>query len=129
MSKQLLGIDYGRTFLGLAIIREITPQPLTVIKSKSDNHKIEEVLKICQKENISQIIIGFSFGKLANRITGFVNQLRKKTAIQIDFVDETLSTNQAFTKMIEQQVPQKKRRQLEHAYAAVVLLELFLQQK
>lgn len=121
----ILGIDYGRVYLGLAVAKENIPFPLTVIKSKSDNHKISEIVKICKREKISRIIVGKGSGRLENHIRGFVNKLKKKVDQEILFVDEALTTNQAVNQMIVEGVSQKRRKELEHAYAAALLLTLY----
>lgn len=123
----LLGIDYGTVYLGLAIARENLPVALTVVKSKSDDHKIAEIVKICHQEIISKIIIGKGSGKLENHIKDFINKLKEKINLEIIPVDETLSSNEALNQMIKEGVPLKKRKKEEHAFAAALLLSLYLQ--
>lgn len=125
----LLGIDYGRVYLGLAISREGIPVPLKVVKSKSDTHKLGEIVKICNEENIFKIIIGGGSDKLENHLRGFINKLTEKTGINIVIIDETLTSNQAVEKMIIEGISQKKRKEMEHAYAASLLLNLYLGQE
>lgn len=124
----ILGIDYGRVYLGLAISQEGICSPLKVVKSKSDNHKLDEIIKLVKGKNISKIVFGFAQGKLENHIRGFIKKLKEKTKIETILVDETLTSNEALKKMIEEGVPQKKRREMEHAYAACLILNMYLEE-
>lgn len=125
----LLGIDYGRVYLGLAISIEGICRPLKVIKSKSDTHKLDEIEKLVRQECILKIVFGKGSGKLENHIRGFVKKLKEKTKIEVILIDETLTSNQALQKMIEEGVSQKKRREMEHAYAALLLLSQYSEQE
>ncbi|MCL5970560.1 MAG: Holliday junction resolvase RuvX [Patescibacteria group bacterium] len=124
----LLGIDYGTVYLGLAISRENLPETLAVIKSKSDDHKIAEIVKICREENISKIIIGKGGAKLENRIKGFIKKIKEKITVEIIPVDETLTSSEALDQMIEEGVPRKQRKEKEHSFAAALLLRSYLQE-
>lgn len=123
---KLLGIDYGKVYMGLATTEdELTPTVLKVVKSKSDTHKINEIAKICKEEGINKVVIGNGSGKLENHIRGFIDQLKKNLTAEVVSIDETLTSNQAVEKMIADGVPQKKRSELEHGYAAAILLSLY----
>lgn len=114
----VLGIDYGLVYMGLAISREGLPRPLTVIKSKSDQHKISEIIRICEKEKVDKIVIGAESG-------GFINKLIKVLKIEVVTVDETLTNKIAFESMMMEGIGQKKRKELEHAFAAAVILKIY----
>lgn len=122
----LLGIDYGRVYLGIAVCKDSLPYPLTVIKSKSDQHKIEGIITICKKEKIDEIIIGQGSNNLSKHIKQFSQKLQQKSKIRVFLIDETLTSNNAVEAMINQGISQKKRRKQEHAFAAVFLLEQYI---
>lgn len=125
----LLGIDYGRIYLGLAISYGRFPKALTVVKSKSDEHKIAEITRICNQEQITKIIIGKGSGQLANHIRGFTKKLKQKLNLEIIAIDEDLTSNEAVETMIMENVSQKMRKTQEHAYAASLLLKLYLEKE
>lgn len=124
----ILSIDYGRIYLGLAISRQSFSFPLKVIKSKSDQHKIREIVKIIKQEEIAKIILGWQAGKLEAKIKGFANKLEKITKLEVVLIDENLTSKQAVNKMIKEGVSQKKRKFLEHAYAACLILDNYLEE-
>lgn len=123
---KLLGIDYGTVYTGIAVSdKNASPQPLTVIKSKSDQHKIDEIVRLSKEENIDKIIIGNGSGKLENHIRGFINNLTKAVKKEVVAVDETLTSNFAFESMVNSGLSKKKRKDFEHAYAAAIILKIY----
>lgn len=117
----LLGIDYGRVHVGLALSQTGIPAPLTAFSTKSDERKLEVIKSEIEKNNVDAIVIGEG--------SGFIGKLKKIINIPIYTVDETLTSNEAIPYMIKNNVPLKKRRILEHAYAACILLEHYYEQK
>ena len=74
--NNILAIDYGERFLGLAVrtAKTTIPIPLKVIDSKKDI--IKKSLIDCIKEyNINEIVIGYPIGlnNSENRMTNLVN--------------------------------------------------------
>ncbi len=121
----ILSIDYGKFYTGLAICKDGFIYPLTVIRSRSDKHKIENILRIIKDEEISLIVIGVSFGKLRTTVTGFIKKLKLKTDKEIIEIDETLSSKKAVQRMVNEGLSKKNRSEKEHAYAACEILETF----
>ncbi len=122
----LLGIDYGRIYLGMAVAIDKYPQISKVVKSKSDHHKITEISNICIKEDINKIIIGYGSDSFKTDIDNFIELLKKTIKHEIVIVEESFTSNLAIEEMIKDQVPRNKRKLLEHAYAAKILLQNYL---
>ena len=96
-----LGIDYGSKRIGLALSDEggVLAFPYSILLNDTD--LLEKILKICEKENVSAIIIGESHnlaGK-ANKIMGsiemFKRNLEAETDIPISFQKEFMTTVEA----------------------------------
>ena len=96
--NNLLAIDYGERFLGIAIrtIKTSIPIPLKVIDSKKDSitKSIQEIIK---EYDITDIVIGYPIGlnNSENRMTTLVNifiQEISKFNIPIYKIDERLSS-------------------------------------
>ncbi len=122
----ILGVDYGRVNLGVAIAKEGLCFPLTVIKSKSDQHKLDELVKIIQKEDISKIVFGSGGDKLKNHIKSFAQKLAKQVKKEVVLIDETLTNYEAVAGMIKEGIPKQKRKEKEHAYAACAIIKIYL---
>ncbi|MBI2029339.1 Holliday junction resolvase RuvX [Candidatus Gottesmanbacteria bacterium] len=127
--NMILAIDYGRVHMGLAISQSGIPSPLRVISTRSDQRKLEDIKQILTEYNIEGIVIGKGSGELGNHIRGFIQKIKKFTSIPITSIDETLTSNHALDYMIKNNVPVKKRKSLEHTYAACILLEEYYEQQ
>ena len=96
--NNILAIDYGERFLGLAVrtAKTTIPLPLKVIDSKKDI--IKKSLIDCIKEyNINEIVIGYPIGlnNSENRMTNLVNDFIEdinEFNIPIFKIDERLSS-------------------------------------
>jgi len=96
--NNILSIDYGERYLGLAVRTEKTtiPIPVTVIDSKKQN-----VLKVINENidnySISTIVIGYPIGlnNSENRMTNLVNNFVEELInlnVQVHKIDERLSS-------------------------------------
>ena len=96
--NNILAIDYGERFLGLAVrtAKTTIPIPLKVIDSKNDI--IKKSLIDCIKEySINEIVIGYPIGlnNSENRMTNLVNEFIEdinEFNIPIFKIDERLSS-------------------------------------
>lgn len=123
---KILGIDYGRKKMGLAIAVRSLAEPLCVIRY-SDNFKlIENLKKIISEEKIEKIIVGISEGDMAEESKLFSLDLSKSLNIAVETFDETLSTYDAQKLSIESGMSRKKRHEMEDAFAATVVLQSYI---
>ncbi len=124
---RLLGIDYGLRKIGLAISEGQFARPFCVIRLSEKSRALRKIAKIVQEQNIKKIVIGISEGKMAKLSKEFGKMLSKKLKIEVNYVDETLSTSDAQDFAIQAHIPQRKRRRLEDAYSAALILQRYLE--
>ncbi len=126
---RVLGIDFGLKKIGLALAETESKlaTPLKTIKVK-DNHSlvISKVKNLCQKEKVSQIVIGLPESGLVQRIKNFGEKLHQTTGWPVFYQAETLTTKDALAKMKEVGIRGKAREEKEDALAAVLILESWL---
>lgn len=115
-----LGIDYGERKIGLAISSGKLAQPLKVV------HSLSEILDIINKEHVEKIVIGISEGQVAKNAKKFAEELKEKTNLEVVEIDETLSTKDAQAMAMEAGIKRKKRKAMEDAYAAALILQSYL---
>jgi putative Holliday junction resolvase len=94
---KLLGIDYGRRRIGLAITDEdgagIRGLP-TIDKNKTPD-SIQEILSIIIKEKPGALVVGLPLDFLDNEtdmskeVRSFADELKGKSGLEIHFVDES----------------------------------------
>jgi len=134
-----LGIDYGSKRIGLAMSDDggTLAFPLKIISN--DVFLIEAIAKICQTENIAEIVIGESFdlsGK-ANKIMGDINDFKTNLAeslkLPISFQKEFMTTVEARGREGKEVNNARKVAKPEQAQAdasaAALILQRFLDKK
>ena len=96
--NNILSIDYGERYLGLAVRTDKTsiPIPVAVIDSKKDN-TMKTIKEYIKTYIINQIVIGYPIGlnNSENRMTNLVNDFIVDLSIlnvKIHKIDERLSS-------------------------------------
>ena len=96
--NNILSIDYGERYLGVAVRTEKTtiPIPVTVLDSKKNNI-LNDIEKYIYTYNISMIVIGYPIGlnnsenRMTNLVNNFINDLNILN-IEVHKIDEMLSS-------------------------------------
>ena len=96
--NNILSIDYGERYLGLAVRTDKTsiPIPVTVIDSKKQN-VLKVINEYIENYNVSTIVIGYPIGlnNSENRMTNLVNSFVEELInlnVQVHKIDERLSS-------------------------------------
>lgn len=124
---KILGIDFGKRKIGLAYSEGLLASPLSVIQVKTQKQAISEIVSICERLAIEKIVIGLSGGSLDRTTLPFGENLSKITNIPLAFVDETRTSTEAIAKMVEGETTKKKRKVLEDAVAATIILNTYIE--
>lgn len=123
---KILGIDYGLKKIGLSLAETSLAEPYNVIKYSSKSKLFSVIKNIIDKEKIGKVVIGISEGKMAKKTLDFGEDLKKQVDIDIDYIDETLTTKEANDLAIQAGKKRKKRREFEDAYSATLILQRYL---
>lgn len=110
---KILGIDYGRSKIGLAVAEGSLAAPWKVVKTG-------ELKKILGKEKFDRMVVGVSEGRMGEEQKRFAENISAET------FDETLTTKEAQRLSLEAGISRKKRRRLEDAFAATIMLQSYL---
>ena len=123
---RILGIDYGKRKIGIALGDERLVEGLTVVRYEDEKKALEKIIKIIKKEKINEIVVGISEGQIGEESRKFGEKLGKKVNLPVHFQDETLTTRDAQALSIIAGIKRKKRRALEDAYSAALILQNYL---
>tara|TARA_Y100000768_G_scaffold383743_1_gene366427 strand:- start:1027 stop:1404 length:378 start_codon:yes stop_codon:yes gene_type:complete len=96
--NNILSIDYGERYLGLAVrtVKTTIPIPLSVIDVKKVN-KLKVITDYVEKYKVNLIVIGYPIGlnnsenRMTNLVNSFINDLTILN-LQIHKIDERLSS-------------------------------------
>lgn len=119
-----LCIDYGRAHLGLAYADHSLATPLPALHN--DPSLFARLGSLLQEYQITHLVVGMPSGPIASEVTSFANRLNLEFSLPVILHDETLSTHEAQVKLRESGAKRAKRRH-EHSYAAVLILEDYLE--
>jgi len=120
-----LGIDWGEKRIGLAVGDSSAKLavPFGVVFS------LKEILKITKEEDIEKVIVGepkrmSGKGNLAEAFNRFVGKLKKNLNVEIELIDERLSSKAADNLM-----GSKKEKAPRDAVAAMIILQSYFDMK
>lgn len=123
---RLLGIDYGQKKLGVAVAFSPIAEPYSVIRRSNRESVLEKIKTLVEAEQIERVVVGISEGEMAKETKNFADNLRAYLTVPVDLHDETLSTQSAQKLAQEANVARAKRKRLEDAYAASIMLQSYL---
>lgn len=122
-----LGVDYGRKKIGLAISDGKLAEPYKVIRYIDIKTLSKQLKQIIRQENIEKVVIGISEGKMAKESKKFGQAVKLcDNEVVIDFFDETLSTYDAQQMSIQSHMGRKKRKEMEDAFSASIMLQSYI---
>lgn len=128
---KILGIDYGRKKIGLATATSILAEPYQVVRYETIGEAIKKIRQVIEKEEIKKIVIGISEGQMGEETKKFSQSLslRLRLKILVETFDETLTSFDAQKMAIEAGIKRSKRKNLEDAYAATLMLQSYIDSK
>jgi len=127
---RLLGIDYGRKRIGLAISDElqIISSPLTVLKNNSSF--LDELKKICDSYSVVKIIIGYPYSEkyvaAAREVILFSEKIKQNTGFSIEFQNEEYSSVFSLSLLKSMGINDKKIKASLDKFAAQKILEDYI---
>jgi putative Holliday junction resolvase len=132
---RLLGIDYGRKRIGLALSDPLgySAQPLSFIPN--NDRAFQELLRIIGEREVSEIVVGFPRSlsgearEMAKEAEVFGNALRTKAGIPLHFWDERFSSSEAENLLVSADVRRSKRKEVRDSVAASLILQGFMESR
>jgi len=115
-----LAIDYGTKNIGLAVSTLGIITPISGIKN--DKNTINNIQKIIFDYKINSIYVGISEGQFAITTKAFIEKLRSVLQLNIETVEEAVSTIEAQEIYIKNKNKKKDYKKLIDSVAAAVIL-------
>lgn len=120
-----LGIDYGKKKVGLAVSEGLVASPLKVIDATSLKDAVSKITHIIASENIDVLVVGLpESGEAKKLVESFLKEVQEKD-LRIEIVEETLSSQNALSNMLNLNLS-KKSRSREDAFSAALILQDYL---
>ncbi|MGF0095655.1 Holliday junction resolvase RuvX [Peptoniphilus sp. AGMB00490] len=132
--NKVLGLDVGDVWIGVAISDALmlTAQPLMTIKRESNKSVYDKIHDIIKENNIEKIVVGLpknmnnTIGPQSEKVMKFAEKLKNKFGIEIEYVDERMTTLMAEQVLIAGSVRRENRKKYIDKIAATYILQSYL---
>ena len=134
---RIMALDYGDKTVGVAITDELglTAQPITTITRERTNklRKTYQAIEgLIDEYSVEKIVVGMPYnmddteGERTEKTRSFIEELKRRTGLEIIEVDERLTTVAADEILEEMEVPVSERKKYIDKIAASIILESYL---
>ncbi len=131
---RILALDVGDKRIGVAISDElgISAHSLMTINRSDIRKETREIIELITDYNVEEMIVGMpvmmdgSMGIQGEKVSRFVDELKKEINIPIKFVDERLSTRLVERTLIDADISRGKRKKIIDKLSAVVILQDYM---
>ncbi|MBL8188621.1 MAG: Holliday junction resolvase RuvX [Acidobacteria bacterium] len=131
---RVMAVDFGTKAIGLAICDELqlAVRPLTTLRHPHLQDAPQHISQLAEQYDIGTLVVGLPLnmdgtsGEAVEKVNAFVAKLRPLVAVPIKFVDERLTSFEADQILREMGVGLKERKARSDEYAAVLILQDYL---
>lgn len=132
--QRMLGLDLGTKRIGVAVSDSlnIIAQSVGTIERRSIKNDIKKIQDLIREYSASKLIVGLPLnmngteGKSANLAFNFVSELKKEIDVDVEMIDERLTTAQGERIFLEADLSRGKRRKNIDKIAAQLILQNYL---
>ena len=130
---KLMGIDYGRRRIGLAVTDEegFGIRGLGVIDRKKKDDYFSELISIIRTENPQILVFGLPLDiedketVMSEEVRRFACKVEKEISLPVEFVDESLSSRKASQLLSLRKKKHRRNKALVDRIAACLILERY----
>lgn len=131
---RVIAVDFGTKAIGLAICDELqlAVRPLTTLRHPHLQDAPQRIGQLAEEYDIGALVVGLPLnmdgtsGEAVEKVKAFVAELRPLVSVPIKFVDERLTSFEADQILREMGVGLKERKAKSDEYAAVLILQDYL---
>lgn len=134
---RIMGLDFGSKTVGVAVsdLLMVTAQGVEIIRRKEENKlrqtyaRIEELVK---EYDVEYIVLGYpknmnnTIGERAIKTEEFMQNLKRRTGLEVILWDERLTTVAADRAMLEGGLRREERKEYVDMIAAVFILQGYM---
>jgi putative Holliday junction resolvase len=132
---RILGIDYGRRRLGLALSDEegILASPLPVHERRNEEEDLAFLSRLVSERKVARIVLGLplnmdgSCGEMTKETLSFAETIRECTHLPVVTFDERLTSIEAERVLVQADLSRKRRKNLRDSLSAVLILQGYLE--
>ncbi len=133
--SRVLALDWGEVRIGAAISDEEGRLAFPLQKAIQNKIALKEISRLVEKEKIERIVLGKPLNLAgeeagaAKKVEKFFQQLKKKTNLPIEYLDERFTTMEAGKLLDQEGLSEKKQKTMKDNLAAQIMLQTYLDYK
>jgi len=132
---RILALDVGEKRIGVALsdALNLIAQGLETIKRANDKETLIKIKELIKQHDVGKVIIGMplnmdgSKGPSARSMEDFISLMKKDIGVDVEVIDERLTTAQGERMLLEADVSRKKRKRSIDKIAAQLILQTYLE--
>jgi len=132
--QRILALDFGEKRIGVAVsdALNIIAQSVGTIERKGIKNDLKKIQELVREYDANRLIVGLPLnmngtkGKSADFAIDFVNKIKEEIQIEVEMMDERLTTAQGERILLEADVSRKNRRKNLDKIAAQLILQNYL---
>ena len=132
-----IGIDFGLARIGIALSDDtkFLASPFETYKRKGEVADVGHLVDIIKTKNVDEIVCGLPMNmagieqEIAIKTREFMQKVQEQVNLEVNFVDERLSSLMAEEMLKETERDWKKRKEKLDAVAASIILQDYLDEK
>jgi putative Holliday junction resolvase len=131
---RIMGLDIGEKRIGIAVSDELEMTSIPLEVYENDKSIICRVKNLIDKYKIKSIVVGMPYtlkgekGSQAEKVIGFVNELKKCIEIDIDYIDERYTTKIPI-KLLGKNTKKSKAASNVDKFSAAIILSDYLRRR
>ncbi|PYV59046.1 MAG: Holliday junction resolvase RuvX [Acidobacteria bacterium] len=134
---RILGLDVGSKTIGLAVSDPlgITAQGLNTIRRKNKRHDFEQLQRVIEQFEISEIVVGLPLrmsgmeGTQSEKMRAFAVEVERRFSLPVHLWDERLTSAEANRVLRDSEMSIKRRGEVVDRLAAVLILQSWMTAK
>ena len=128
---RILGLDVGSKTIGLAVSDPlgITAQGLNTIRRKNKRHDFEQLQRVIEQFEISEIVVGLPEGTQSEKMRAFAVEVERRFSLPVHLWDERLTSAEANRVLRDSEMSIKRRGEVVDRLAAVLILQSWMTAK
>jgi putative holliday junction resolvase len=134
---RILGLDVGSKTIGLAVSDPlgITAQGLDTIRRKNKRHDFEQLQRVIEQFEISEIVVGLPLrmsgmeGTQSEKMRAFALEVERRFSLPVHLWDERLTSAEANRVLRDSEMSIKRRGEVVDRLAAVLILQSWMTAK
>lgn len=132
--KRVAAIDLGKARVGVAVTDElgVMAHARPFLDGRSRKALLAALADLCREEGVERFLVGLPLemngdeGPAAQRALAFAQELADATGVEIEMIDERLSTVEASRRLRDRGVKARDQKHLVDGAAAAVILQAWL---